>query len=83
MSNQETLDAYVAELNAAVSVVASEIQGLKDQLANLPGETPVDFTGLDAAINAVEALEPPVVTEPPAETPVEPVVSEETSTEVV
>lgn len=79
MSNQETLDAYVAELNTAVGVVAAEIQGLKDQIANIPAAETVDFSGLDAAVHAVEGLEPPVVTE----TPAEPVVSEGTSTEVV
>lgn len=70
MSNQETLDAYVSELNTAVGVVASEIQSLKDQLANqVPTEVPVDFSGLDAAINSLEALEPPVLEEPPVEEP--------------
>lgn len=59
MANQDQLDAYVAELNDAVAVIAGEIQGLKDQLAALPTEVPVDFTGLDAAVHAVEALEPP------------------------
>ena len=75
MSNQETLDGYVTELNTAVGVIASEIQALKDQLANQPTEVPVDFSGLDAAVHAVEALEPPVMEEPPVEeTPEEPVV---------
>ena len=70
MSNQETLDTYVSELNTAVGLVASEIQGLKDQLANqTPTEVPVDFSGLDSAVHAVEALEPPVLEEPPVEEP--------------
>lgn len=78
MSNQETLDAYVSELNTAVSAVSTEIQSLKDQLANqVPTEVPVDFSGLDAAINSLEALEPPVLEPPADETPAEEVLVEE------
>ena len=69
MSNQKRLT-LMFELNTAVSAVSTEIQSLKDQLANqVPTEVPVDFSGLDAAINSLEALEPPVLEPPADETP--------------
>jgi hypothetical protein len=71
MSNQDTLNAYVAELGDSATKIAAEIQALKDQVANLPGEVPLDFTALDTAVKALDALEPPVVEEPPVEAPVE------------
>lgn len=86
VSLQETVDGFAARVSAAgveltdsFSKVVAEIQGLKDQLASVPGAEVVDFSGLDAAVVGVESaavafdgLEPPVVEDVPVDSvPVE------------
>lgn len=54
LSNQDEINARVTRISAAVSVIAQEIADLKAQ----PAAEALDFSGLDAAIASVEALEP-------------------------
>ena len=49
MSNQEHLDAAVAELGTQFQQVVDEVQALKDQV----GAGALDFTALDAAVQTV------------------------------
>jgi len=60
MSDQDSVNAFVARLSAATDAIRAEIAAL--QAAN----PALDLTGLEAAVGGVEGLEPPVVT-PPAE----------------
>lgn len=62
VTDQEHLDADVAQLATAVGVIAQEISDLKNQ----PGAGALDFTGLDAAVASVAGLEP-APAEPPAD----------------
>lgn len=75
VSLQGVVDGFAArvsavgvELTDSFGKVVAEIQGLKEQLASVPGAEVVDFSGLDSAVAGVEAaavafdgLEPPVV----------------------
>lgn len=54
MANQDILNQFVADLNTAVGVVAAEIQAL--QAAN----PDLDWSGAQAALSALQGLEPPV-----------------------
>jgi hypothetical protein len=59
MSDQDTLNTFVANLNTALSAIGSEIAALKAQIAANPPPVAIDFTGADAALAAAVALEPP------------------------
>lgn len=50
--NQDKIDATVAAINEAVGNVVAEVAALKDAVAN---GTPLDFTGLDAAVQGLDA----------------------------
>ena len=54
MSDQDTLNAFVARIGDAVTSIKAEIDGLKNQ----PGSAGLDFTALDTAVASVEGLEP-------------------------
>lgn len=85
LSDQDTLNAYVARLVAANerlvaanTAVAAGIADLKTQIANGTPAASLDFTGLDAAVTAEEegatgdeANEPVVATPPVEAAPVE------------
>lgn len=87
MASQEDVNALAARVSAvgaqqvkAVGEVKTEVQALKDQLANQPVPVELDFTGLDAAVTAAEQgsqelddLNPDAPVEPTPETPAEPV----------
>lgn len=69
---QDKINAAVAAINEAAGNVVTELAALKAAVA--AGETPLDFTGLDAAVaglnastDTVESGETPV---PPVEPPV-------------
>lgn len=68
VSVQDSVNSYAQRIETAVGVVRDEIEDLKAKVA--AGES-VDFTALEAAVGDVESLEPPQVSEPPAETPAE------------
>lgn len=86
-TNQEALDAKVAELNTAISNISAEVsnvraevQSLKDQIADGSAPDELDFSGLESAIDSLEAVTtvdesaPVPAAEPPAdETPATPV----------
>ena len=62
MANQELVDAYAARIQTAIDIIREEIVALSAQ----PAEQPLDTTKLQAAVDGLEGLEPPVV-EPPAD----------------
>lgn len=52
MSNQEQLDAAVAQLNAATAEIRTEVDNLKAQ----PGAEALDFSGLDEVADKLTAI---------------------------
>jgi hypothetical protein len=58
--DQALLDAYVAEIDSAVAVIASEIADLQAKVTAGTTVTPADFTAANTALTALQALEPPV-----------------------
>ena len=62
MANQDLVDEYAARIQTAVDIIREEIAALSAQ----PAEQPLDTSKLEAAVDGLEGLEPPVV-EPPAE----------------
>jgi hypothetical protein len=54
MSDQDTLNQFVADLGTATTALAAEIQALQAQ----PVGTPLDWTAANAALTALQALEP-------------------------
>ncbi|MDG3012386.1 hypothetical protein G4X40_19790 [Rhodococcus sp. D2-41] len=58
MSDQDTLNTYVAEIAAAAAAISTEIAAKQ---AQAPG---LDFTGLQSAVAKLTALEPPVAADP-------------------
>lgn len=59
ISDQDTFNQFVTDLNAAVAAVSAELDALKAQVAAIVPATPLDFTAADAALAGLVALEPP------------------------
>lgn len=78
MSDQQTaVDALTAqvvkvgeEVSAAHDALVTELASVKEQLANAGVADQVDLSGLSAAIQAVDDLNPDVVVDPVVEEPV-------------
>lgn len=64
MSDQDTLNTFATNLQAAVTAVDAELKALKDQVA--AAGHPLDFTAADTALANLQALQPPAA---PAEAP--------------
>lgn len=62
MSDQDTLNQYVADLGTAIAAVAAEIQALQAQ----PVATPLDWTAANSALTSLQGLEPPAPAPAPA-----------------
>lgn len=65
MSDQDTLNQFVADLGTAISAVAAEIQALQAQ----PAATPLDWSGANAALANLQSLEAPAPAPEPAPAP--------------
>lgn len=64
MSDQDTLNALVAQFDAAIGAVAAEVAALKTQVANASPAVAIDFTAAEAELAKLQALLPPAT--PPA-----------------
>jgi hypothetical protein len=61
MSDQDTLNQFVADLSTAIQAVSQEIQALQQQ----PAAQPLDWSGANAALSSLQSLEAPAPEPPP------------------
>lgn len=76
MSTQDAVDALTAQVNkvgeevtAAKQALTAELEAVKEQLANAGVAEQVDLSGLAAAIQAVDDINPDTVTEENPDSP--------------